>query len=156
MVIRHSTLLAVAAAVVVSAALVIGNCSESRSTFGPMPAPEGDPNYALLQPPVETEGLLVERFQAKEELIRRLVAGETRLAEVTASFLRLYAGSETYLTATGQAFPAPTPEASVAQNVIHLARDRVRDDPARRAEVLARLQAEYEAEHGPVPPALVE
>jgi hypothetical protein len=95
------------------------------------------------------------RTEFKEGLMRRLIAGDVRLAEVAAVYLQLHAGDAVYEQFVRAHYPAPTLAASVAQCVIGTTRQRI-DDPDRVPGVLARLAAEYEAEYGSPPRRAVE
>jgi hypothetical protein len=157
MFIRRTALFAVTASVVVSIALVAGDCASLWPTPQPAPFPAtGQQDFALLQPPDERVDHLAARIRTKEELLQRLIAGDARLAEVTAAYLQLHTGDANYLPALRKIYSAPTPSAVVAQSLVYLAWCHFSDDPCLRAEVTARLVAEYESAYGPLPEPLLD
>ncbi|WP_439620485.1 hypothetical protein [Gemmata sp.] len=88
---------------------------------------------------------LLHRIAIKNELIAELIAGRTTLAEVTQKFLVMNQSRSECMTSIRATYPGGTDEEKTAQNVLGYLRDELgRQTPARRAEVLRRLKAEFE------------
>jgi hypothetical protein len=93
------------------------------------------------------------RIAYKEALITELIEGRATLADIAAEFLRLNRESPSALAAVRTQFPGETDEEKHAHNVIGFV--QIRNLPkARTAELLARLDREFEAAYGH--PAIVQ
>ena len=88
------------------------------------------------------------RIQIKDMLIEELVAGRTSLVEVASRFRVLNQDVKECEIVMKARYPGVPEEERAARNVIDFV--RVRDmSPCDKAEVLHRLQSEFEATYGP-------
>lgn len=84
-----------------------------------------------------------ERIEAKEQLIRDLIAGRATLAQVTAAFLAINEGSPVCMKVIRQTFAGATDYEKHARNVVSFALARFKcETPGQHAEVRARLEDE--------------
>jgi hypothetical protein len=89
------------------------------------------------------------RHAANRLLARELADGRVELPAAVDELLRTNAAAPDFLAGMQTYFPAQTLEASAARNLISRADRELEHDPARRAEVVARLEAEYARAYGP-------
>ncbi len=92
---------------------------------------------------------LLARIAYKEDLVNRLVAGQTTLDEVTAEFLRLNRGGPV-LDLIRTQYPGSSDEEKTARNVLEYVRQR-RLPADQNARVMARLRQEFERRYGDRP-----
>ncbi|WP_439630454.1 hypothetical protein [Gemmata sp.] len=86
------------------------------------------------------------QIQIKEVLLGELIEGRATLADVSAQFLAMNRNSTASMTVIRKEYPGETDEEKSAYNVITFANAELsRGCPVRKAEVLARLNAEFEA-----------
>ncbi len=94
------------------------------------------------------------RREAKERIVEDLVAERISLREAAGLFVVTSPQPRHYLNWVRQAYPGGTEEESICRHVIHYVRRALGNaDPRRTAEVVARLEAELQAEF---PPAGIE
>jgi hypothetical protein len=91
------------------------------------------------------------RIAYKEDLINRLVAGQTTLDEVTAEFMKLNRGGPV-LDSIRTQYPGSSDEEKTAHNVLEYVRQR-RLPADQNARVMARLRQEFERRYGGRPNA---
>ena len=86
------------------------------------------------------------QIQIKEVLLGELIEGRAALADVATQFLAMNRNSPASMGVIRKEYPGETDEEKSAYNVITFARAELsRGCPDRKAEVLARLSAEFEA-----------
>ena len=91
-----------------------------------------------------THGRLLRQIEAADHVVGLLVDGKLSLADAADEVGRINQGRPGFLDGLRSLYPAAVTERQlVARYVIHKAGERLEGDPARRAEVLARLEAEY-------------
>jgi hypothetical protein len=89
---------------------------------------------------------ILHRIAIKNDLIAELIAGRTTLPEVTQKFLVMNQSHSEYMTSIRATYPGDTDEEKTAQNVLgYIQAELARETPARRAEILGRLKAQFEA-----------
>jgi hypothetical protein len=95
---------------------------------------------------------IYQRIEAKEAIVRELVAGRMTLADATARFKALNAMDQDALRVIRETFPGSSDEEKTARNVIEYTLGRA-DAPAARARLDRRLKAEFQALFTAPPPA---
>lgn len=94
------------------------------------------------------------QIQIKEALLTELIEARTTLADVSTQFLAMNRNSPASMTVIRKEYPGETDEEKSAYNVLTFANAELsRGCPDRKAEVLARLGAEFEALFGHHPAA---
>lgn len=93
---------------------------------------------------IAADGEVQNRIAAKESLISDLIEGRMTLAEVTARFVVLNASHPAYLSTIRAHYAGRSDLEKTARNVIDYAKARC-TDPAVRARVVGRLEAEFAA-----------
>lgn len=89
------------------------------------------------------EGLRL--LEVQEMLVQRLIAGRVSLAEVTNQLLMMHQNHPAWLAVLRAEFPGNSDEEKTARNVIGwVAFELSRSNPDKQAEVLARLESEFE------------
>ncbi len=89
----------------------------------------------------ERDSFIMRRITIKEGLVAALIAGRASLGDVAVQFLDLNSAEPSYLDHLRTSVPGDSDLERSAHNVLHYASARV-TDPAARAAVLARLEAE--------------
>jgi hypothetical protein len=90
----------------------------------------------------EASEQLGRRRRVQEELIAALAEGRIPLAEAAAQFLTFFESEPRFLEAHQRRYPAATLREGVARGVAERAYQSV-SDPARRAQLVARLSEEF-------------
>ena len=90
----------------------------------------------------DRDDTILRRMTIKESLIADLIAGRADLADVVARFEELHADEPAYQEVMRALVPGDSDQERSARNVIAYATHRVAD-PAARADLGCRLEAEY-------------
>ncbi|VTT97167.1 unnamed protein product [Gemmataceae bacterium] len=94
------------------------------------------------------------QIQIKEVLLGELIEGRAALADVATQFLAMNRNSPASMGVIRKEYPGETDEEKSAYNVLTFANAELsRGCPVRKAEVLARLDGEFEALFGHHPAA---
>ncbi len=88
------------------------------------------------------------RIAAKDAVVEALIGGRIDMAEAVARFRYIGLGQPRYFELLRLQYPAETDEQTLRLCILQAARDRV-PDPAHRAKVMARLEAESIGELAP-------
>jgi len=91
------------------------------------------------------------RFELNDLLVREVYEGRRPLDRAAAELMRVNRESPGFVTVVDRYYKGPTMIAKVADNLMHRIERDDRYPKGRKAEVMARLRAEYAAAYGAAP-----
>ncbi len=92
-----------------------------------------------------------DRLRINSDLVRGLIDGRFSFPEAAALYWENNRGVRGFATLLERVWGTVPPEVAARLNLLRLVRQGLEKDPARRAEVTARLIAEYEGAYGSFP-----